>query len=164
MELDSQSGLIKTLARPGAQDHLLYNAQMSPDGEWIAFHASFARSGNRQIFVARVKPGETDSSEWIPITDGRSSDRHACWSSRGKVIYFLSDRDEFWCVWARALDSRTMQPVGGPFPVHHFHSARLSLRRVVNFGNMIGLTAAPDRLVFAAGELTGNIWLSDRSR
>ena len=85
------------------------------------------------------------------------------WSPGGALIYYLSERDGFRCVWARKLDSSNRRPLGEAFAVAHFHSARRSLKRIPGAG-MIGLSVAPGRLILAFGELTGNIWLEERPR
>jgi hypothetical protein len=50
--------------------------------------------------------------------------------------------------------------VGELEPAYHFHSARRSLANVAN-PDRVGLSVAPDKVVFALGELTGNIWMAE---
>jgi len=57
----------------------------------------------------------------------------------------------------------SMQPEGPQFAVKHLHSARLSLANVLASSQQIGFWAAPGRLVFSLGELTGNIWLEEKA-
>jgi hypothetical protein len=57
------------------------------------------------------------------------------------------------------VDAATKAPKGEPFAVQHFHTARRSLRRILGNAGFPGLHAVPGRLIFAFGELTGNVWL-----
>ncbi|MSV31077.1 MAG: hypothetical protein EXQ57_01000 [Bryobacterales bacterium] len=98
-----------------------------------------------------------------PVSEESHAAMDPAWSSQGDRIYFTSERDGFRCIWARRLDRVTKKPVGESFPVSHFHSARQSLRSVGWQGRFLGLNAGPDRLVFAVTELTGNIWLEEKS-
>jgi Tol biopolymer transport system component len=142
-------------------EHSISEPHPSPDGKWIAFHTIKAPSG-RQIFVAPFR--ETDPvrpREWIAVTGGVHNDRNAHWSPDGRLLYFLSERDGFRCVWAQRLDVVTRKPRGEPFAVRHFHHARHSLMHGANPGD-IGLSIAKDRLVFSMFEITGNIWMLGR--
>ncbi len=149
---------LRSMAHP---DRLMNSAHFSPDNRWVSFHA---RTGplSRRMYVAPVN-GETPAPEesWIPITDGTGLDREAEWSPDGNLLYFLSDRDGFRCIWAQRLQPATKRPVGPAFAVVHFHHARRSLQAVGNNVGAIGLSVAKNRLVFALGEVTGNIWLRD---
>jgi Tol biopolymer transport system component len=151
---------VKVADRPA--DTILTAGRFSPDGKWMAFHAR-ARRSTAQIFVVRLDgPLPVPRDQWIAITAGDLEDMEPAWSPNGALLYFLSDRDGFRCIWARRLDPATHHPVGDPFEVAPFHTARASLRRLANTTGLTGLTVAPGRLVFALGELTGNIWLEER--
>ncbi len=99
---------------------------------------------------------------WIAVTDGNSLDKDAVWAPGGALLYFLSERDGFRCIWARKLDPATKAPLGEPFAVQHFHTARRSLKRIVNNTGTTGLSVAPGQMMFAFGELTGSIWLEEK--
>ena len=71
--------------------------------------------------------------------------------------------DSLPAVWASAFDA-ARKAAGAPFPVKHFHSASRSLQRVPGGAQMIGLSVAQGRMMFTLGELTGNIWLQERTR
>jgi serine/threonine protein kinase len=137
-----------------------YSAHFSPDDRWVSFHAHTGSS--RQIFIAPVK-GETPppEQEWLPITDGKNMDRNATWSADGNLLYFLSDRDRFRCIWGQRLDPVSRRPVGPAFVVQHFHDARRSLLALGENVGAVGLGATRDKLFFALGEVTGNIWLRE---
>ena len=73
----------------------------------------------------------------------------------GGILYYLSRRDGFQCIWAQHLDKATKRPTGAPFDITHFHSAR---HRVHEFG--FGPGVAVDKLVCTLSENTGNIWMA----
>jgi hypothetical protein len=75
------------------------------------------------------------------------------------MLYFLSDRDGFRCLWAQRLEPATKRPLGEPFAVEHFHRARLSMTRLTNRSDAIGVAVGRGRVVLAVGEMTGNLWL-----
>jgi hypothetical protein len=85
-------------------------------------------------------------SQWIPITDGQGLDRNAVFSADASLLYFLSERDGFRCIWAQRLD-RQCRPRGAAFPVVHLHGAKRSLDTGAT--GAIGLTAAPGKLIFS---------------
>ena len=143
-------------------DYILYGGRYSPDGRWIAFHAVVDGSPNRKIFLAPVRDGRgAGEAEWISVTDGSQVENDACWSPDGSLVYFLSERDGFRCIWAQRLHRVTKHPAGPPFAIGHFHHARRLLTRLGTKSAATGLSVARDKLVLAFGELTGNIWLSE---
>ncbi len=140
---------------------LINSGNFSPDGAWVAFHVREQPTA-RQIFVApAVLDHPPDQSQWIPVTDGKNMDREAVWSPDGNLIYFLSDRDTFRCIWAQRLEPSTKRPAGAPFAVWHFHHSRESLTAVGSNVGAIGLSVARDKLVFSLGEITGNVWVRE---
>jgi Tol biopolymer transport system component len=99
-------------------------------------------------------------SEWVSLTEPGNWVDKPRWSPSGNVIYYLSDRDGFVCVWARSLDPATKRPVGAPKALAHFHEGRNSIGSV----NGMSLSAARDKLVFSVGEEFGNIWIAQPGR
>ena len=67
---------------------------------------------------------EERGADGIPITDGKEIDRQAYWSPDGNLLYYLSDRDGFRCIWAQSLNPATKHPEGEAFTVLHFHQGR----------------------------------------
>jgi dipeptidyl aminopeptidase/acylaminoacyl peptidase len=84
------------------------------------------------------------------------SDARVAWSPDGNLLYFVSDRDGFRCIWAQWLEAETKQPVGRPFVVYHFHQTS---RRIHHNAGRVGLAVARDKIVVALEELRGNIWM-----
>ena len=58
---------------------------------------------------------------------------------------------------AERLDAKTHRPANEPFPVYHLHSSRRSMSNISL--SMLEVGVAPGRIVFAQGEVSGNIWL-----
>jgi eukaryotic-like serine/threonine-protein kinase len=162
--LDAARHAATTLATPPDASTMISGGQYSPDGKWIAFHTVAAGKNATTVWIAPADTGRAvGSSEWTAVTDGSSIERDATWSPRGNLLYFTSERDGYRCIWARRLDD-SKRPSGAPFPVLHFHSARRSLRRISARLENNSLSAGGSRLVFAFGELRGNVWLEERTR
>lgn len=153
--VDLPSGEIATLVQH-PQD-LLAGGRFSPDGRWVSFVETTAPTRRRIFVVPTNGKMPVPQSNWIPITDGQRLDREPRWSPDGKLLYFLSERDGFRCIWAQTLDSETKHPAGTPFPVQHFHRSRFSIR--YQDTGTVGLGVARNKIVFAMGETTGNIWM-----
>lgn len=134
-------------------------AQLSPGDRWIAFDQ--IGGGQRQIVIAPFRRQEAiQQSEQIRITDGATWDALPRWSPDGSLLYFLSDRDGFRCVWTQRLDPATKRPVGSPEVLRHFHDPRLSLASIAN-PNEIGMPVAEDKLVLSLAWITGNVWMME---
>jgi Tol biopolymer transport system component len=139
----------------------LRGARFSPDGRWIAFHCETGPL-TRAIYIVPFRMrGVLEEKDWAAVTDGAGIDHNPCWSPDGKLLYFLSERDGFRCIFGQRLQSSTPHLVGDAFAVHHFHAARRSLLRNVRANpSQVGLSATPGRLVFSLDELAGNIWMT----
>ncbi|MDA2937054.1 hypothetical protein MYX75_02170, partial [Acidobacteria bacterium AH-259-A15] len=142
----------------------VFDPRFSPDDRWIAFHVTQRLDRvRRQLFIAPFRSGVVPKqSEWIAVTDGSGSDARAAWSPDGNVLYFLSDRDGWRCIWAQRLDAGTKRPLGSALEVYHSHDVRRSLGNFLSYYK-IGLAVARDKVVFSMGELTGNIWMMGSS-
>ncbi len=165
----SPPGLVSVLQLPsGVRREVLthpqngvFGAQPSPDERWIVFNlvTSPIRS---QVYLAPFTGQTVKVPDWIPLTDGESWDDKPRWSPDGNVIYFISDRDGFRCLWYQRLDPATKRPAGSPAPLHHLHRARLTMTNVDN--GQQAISVARDRIVFSLGELTGNVWMAEGGR
>ena len=134
----------------------LYQTKFSPDDRWTTIE-SVSNDMNSRLYIAPVSNNAVAPvPTWIPVGFSEGWDDKPRWSASGDLLYFLSDHDGFRCLWAQRLDMPTKRPRGQPFPVHHFHSARLS---PANVGlGFLETAVAPDKIIINLGELTGNIW------
>jgi Tol biopolymer transport system component len=141
----------------------LYPESFSPDGQWIAFQARpVDNDSTRTIYVTPFQNGNVGGQDtWIAVTDGNQMDREVKWSPDGRLLYFLSQRDGFRCIWGQRLDRKTRHPEGAPFPVYHFHHSQQSLTSLGSPGK-VGLSATKSGLLFSMSEMTGNIWMARR--
>jgi Tol biopolymer transport system component len=154
--LDLESGRVHIAA--GGPGHALFEASFSPDDRWLLFKDAVGTRS--RVFVAPLPPGDgrIDPASWIAVTGDRGWDDKPRWSPSGSLVYFISDRDGFLCVWAQRLDPISRHPRGDAFAVHHAHAASVSLSNV--FVDNLGLAIGRDRLVFNAGAERGNIWMT----
>lgn len=76
-------------------------------------------------------------------------------SPDGNLLYFVSDRDGFRCIWAQRR-AQTKRPIDRPFAVYHFHQTS---RRLSHNVGRIGVAVARDKIVLALEELRGNVWM-----
>ncbi len=136
-------------------------AGFSPDDRWILFLAG-AGPGRQQVFVMSYRENAPTPKEdqWIAVTDGLALDSQPRWSPDGSLIYFVSNKDGFRCIWVRRVDPNTKQPAGEPFAIGHFHSATRSIANIPAVG-FIGLGVSQDRIVVNVGASTGNVWMAE---
>jgi Tol biopolymer transport system component len=155
--LDVATGQTKPLLRHSR--YRLFTPRISPDGRTLCFTA-VAGPLERRFFVVPFTPDRIiEEQEWKNFMDG-ADQRQPFWSANGQILYFLSERDGFRCVWARRFNRDSMQPVGEPFAVRHFHAFRHGL---LDFGDVadIGLSVHGSTMFLAARELLANIWLAE---
>jgi TolB protein len=148
------SGETQTLVQ--SRESALYSPSVSPDGKWMAFIVRTPPNDHRAAVV--LLHGETAAppSDWIFVTESGPWINKPRWAPGGDLIYYVSNRDGFVCIWARQLDPATKQPIGEPKAIVHFHGVHNSLGSVYD----AELSIAKDKLVFNLGEASGNIWLA----
>ena len=138
-------------------ERALRGARVSPDGGWMFFKEVFAAREERLWIASLRGPAPVPEREWIPASEGRLGFPTGCWGPDANLVYLLSERDGFRCIWAQRLEPGSKRPRGAVFPVQHFHGA-LSMMPIQD-ASTIGLRAARDRLFFSLVESTGNVWL-----
>jgi Tol biopolymer transport system component len=135
-------------------DSDLRHARFSPDGRWIVVVARMD-GGFTKIYLAPFRGGLVPPNEWIALTDGSAWESSPQWSPDGRLVYYVSTRDGYHCIWAQHLDAAN-RPSAPAFAVYHFHSARRS-PALLPFDDT-DLFVGSNQLLFSLSELTGNIW------
>lgn len=156
--VDLQSGSEKLfLDKPG---FTLFQAKFSPDDQSVALVGcrDYDPGGRQcQIFLVPIEHGAPARADrWIAVDHSSRWDDKPRWSPHGNLIYFISDRDGYLCLWAQRVANRAKDLAGTPFPVYHFHNARLAMANVDT--GILEIGVAEDKIVVGLGELTGNIW------
>ena len=82
------------------------------------------------------------------------------WSPDGSAVYRISLRDGVFCAWLQRLNAKTMQPVGSPVAVQHFHQPRLRPVAGAASTNYV----AGGYLYVTLTETAANIWMLDPPR
>jgi eukaryotic-like serine/threonine-protein kinase len=140
-----------------AQPRSIYQPRISGDGQWITFLVKADETDSR-IYAARFRGTQPiPPSDWIPLTKGTASDDKPRLTADHRRLFFTSESDGYRCIWVQELDPTTLRPVGEPKAIHHFHSARRSLARVLL--NLQEIAVGGDQLIFNMAETTGNVWL-----
>ena len=151
--LDTRSGALPDLFRhPG---YLFNQVRCSTDGHWLVAHGRFARTP--QIVAIPLKGNQTaPEAEWVTVVD-RPGNFIPRWSIDGRVVYFVSQRDGFRCLWAQRVDGISKRPRGDAFPVYHVHQSGIpGPRRQVFMYDV-----SQNRMVLDMDQQAGNVWLAD---
>jgi Tol biopolymer transport system component/predicted Ser/Thr protein kinase len=127
--------------------------QFCPGDSWISFACMYQPDRTRVMVAPFRGAAIIPESDWIAVTDGSGFDSRPRWSPNGNLLYFISDRDGFRCIWAQRLDANKRR-VGPAFAVRHFDDPRRLLSDIPE----LGLSVARDKLVFNMIEQTGNLW------
>jgi Tol biopolymer transport system component len=155
--LDADSGARTELLTRAAHD--LANASFSPDGRWVVFQETTGQRSQR-IWAAPFR-GVTvvPSAQWIPITEDNTMNYNPSWAPDGNLVYFISERDGFRCIYSQRLSPLTRQPEGVAATVRHFHTRRLSMMDVWDLLTL-NLAVTRDQLVFNLSEVSSDIWMA----
>jgi len=134
----------------------ILDANLSGDDGWLA--VSSARSDGRcVVHIIPIRDPPPPPEEWIEIAPETHWLGSPQWSGDGRFLYYLSDRDDFNCIWAQPLAAQSKRPVGNAFAVVHAHQSAMKMwgpRDGMSFEISVG-----DRhLAFNAAEDTGEIF------
>jgi Tol biopolymer transport system component len=134
----------------------LWQANVSPNGRWIAFMAYEEQSGAATIAVMPTTGAA--AREWTHVTDAREWADKPRWSPDGKLLYFIGRRTSFFNVWAVRFDPETGKAIGAPFQVTDFNSPGFQFSTRLAYGD---LSVSSTQLIVPIMETSGNIWMLD---
>ena len=142
-----------------SSESALFSPSVSRDGKWLAVIVRTPPNDNR-VTVVPLHHGTAAQPDWISVTEPGPWVNKPRWSPNGNLLYYISDRDGFKCIWVNRLDPVTKEPVDAPKAVMHFHTGNSSLDTAYG----LELSVADDKLVVDLGESSGNIWLAPAVR
>jgi hypothetical protein len=145
------SGAEVRVLEPG--DGAILDADLSWDDRWVAVVIG-RPDGSLTLQLAPAGGLPAPDAQRIPVAESRGWLASPRWSPDGSRVYFMADRDGFFCIWAQELDPATKAPRGEPVAVFHAHGNpwRTSFPR-----GGYSLAVGRDRIVFNAAEITGNV-------
>jgi Tol biopolymer transport system component len=151
--LDVQSGKHAAIL---SADVGVDSERISPDGKWIAFHAT---SGAARLLIAPFRGDQPiPRQDWIEVASDDSASMPA-WSSDGNILYFKSSRAGSMDIWMQRLNPSTKHAIGEAQVVRRFPFMRHSIQLMDPRERR--LAASRDRLVFPMSELGGSVWLME---
>jgi Tol biopolymer transport system component/DNA-binding winged helix-turn-helix (wHTH) protein len=140
----------------GDEQMSLYQQRYSPNQRWISFIA--VPRSDRSASTVYVMP--TSGGPWRPVTDGQAYDDKPRWSADGRTLYFISNRDSRFEVWARRFDPETGQPQDAPFRVTALEGARQILSPYLADMEMF---ITPSRIFLPMFEASSRVWMLDQA-
>jgi Tol biopolymer transport system component len=152
VEFGASPGMDIVYESPGFR---LQRSRFSPDDRWVAF--AVQKGEVSKIFVAPFRGRvSVPRSEWQELTTEDVVAIVVGWSTDGTLVYYLSDRDAFRCLWAQPVDTRTKRPTGPPVEVYPIHRpfAALELKP-----GAFEAAMSHDSFFFSMGEMQGDIWM-----
>ena len=138
-------------ARTNLIDAPATDPALSPDDRWLAFVAP-KPNGFLGLFVAAVGRRPVPPAEWISVAEDRNLIGSPQWSRAENVLYYLSNRDSFTCVWSQLFDARSKK-FGEP--VHIYHNRGFPSLKV-NPARSMAIT--PNRMYLFMVTMSSNIW------
>ncbi len=145
------------------EDGALFQANMSPNGRWMAFVAS-----GGGVFFRIAVVGSSDGrwaepkgqSAWRYIDDDTASQDKPRWSHDGRVLYYTSSRGGLLNVWGVPFDPQT-GVIGAPFQVTNFDGPG---ERIFAALAAMETAVSRDALFLPLVRPTGAVWLAGAGR
>jgi Tol biopolymer transport system component len=137
------------------EEGALLDSDLSRDDLWIAVQIGEI-DGSVVLYAVPLRSPPADRDEWVRLTGGETWAGQPRWSPDGHFLYYLSERDDFTCVWALALDPLTREPIGQPRAIVHAHRNAMKMMPIARA--MWTLDVGGDRLVFNAGAMSGDVY------
>ena len=150
-----------SLAFPGGARRLLFKRQgytvedvgFSPDGSWVAMVLAIEGKPKLQGVLSPFDH-LSEENRWITIIE---EDYHLAlkWAAEGNIVYYLSRRDDFRCLYGQRLRNSDKRPIDLPIAIRHFHS----YRNYPNAGSPIAV--ALDKVMLRLTTRKSNVWAMD---
>jgi Tol biopolymer transport system component len=157
--LDLESCRIDILGPDWQTSSIHYMDDITADGRFILYSRTRTNEGGCVVAAPFKGSRPLVEAEQVPLVSEASSANYPKWSPDGRAVFFQSNRDGHWCLWARRVDVRSKHPLGEPFAVRHLHSHRLSLSAPGSPFFRREMDVSREGLFFTMTETTGNIWL-----
>lgn len=128
---------------------------LSPDERWIALQIQ-RPDESTVLELSPFRRSPAPESDWRALSS--PGEYAACprWSADGSLLYFVSDRDGYICIWGQRLYGA--EPAGVPFAVMHEHRARYRIDFPGGMARFDVFGVAKGLLVWAREEITANLW------
>ena len=154
LAIDPRAGTSRKILEDGPGMYYGHG-RLSPDGKWMSA-MEWLSADRARVIVFPFRDAPVPQSEWIAVTDGQTVAEEHAWSPDGSLLYIVSEKDGYRCIWAQRLDPKTKHPIGPLTSVAHFHRARLQMIATARSPQRIVLS--PQGLIFSMDERRGNIW------
>jgi len=129
----------------------LWDAALSPSDRCLAF-TIVRPDGSAALYVANVGDKPAALETWTKLEEGRHFIGSPTWSQDSRTLYYGSNRDDFFCVWAQRF-AADGQPAGEPLAAFHDHQPP----DMKVYGTYI-VRAARDRLYMMLADFRGDLW------
>jgi Tol biopolymer transport system component/tRNA A-37 threonylcarbamoyl transferase component Bud32 len=133
-----------------------WDLSLSPDDRWLAFILS-RPNGDVAIYAVPIWERTASEKDGAVIFEDKFFLGSPVWSPNGRILYFISERDGWPCVWGRRLDPKTKIPLGDLFALYHSHKSISNLNMPPGDAT---LAVAENKLIFFMGTVTGNIYMA----
>jgi serine/threonine protein kinase/Tol biopolymer transport system component len=146
-----EAGNKRGVALDAAGRGKIEDVTISPETGRIAFTLE-RDDGSAVLYITDAGPERAPLEKWTKIDEGFSYMGSPAWSHDGRILYYGSNRDGFYCVWAQRFGADG-KPSGEPFAAFHDHAPP-----DMNLYGMCVISAAPDRLCMLLSEFKGDLW------
>jgi len=154
VRLDIRSGQRDVvLSSPGDR---IVDASLSPDGQWIAWHAG-EPDGRAAVRITPIAGPEDGTRKALTVAEAGYFLGSPGWSPNGRWLFYLSEKNGRCSIMTRELDPRTRAPIGAEREVLTTTESRLWLNYPKGNG---AIAVASDRILFEGSVMTGNVYVA----
>jgi hypothetical protein len=129
----------------------LWDTALSPSDRCLAF-TLVRPDGSTALYAANIADKPAAIETWMKLEEGRHFIGSPTWSQDSRTLYYGSNRDDFFCVWAQRFTGDG-KPSGEPFAAFHDHKTP----DMKGYGIYI-VKAARDRLYMLLADFRGDLW------